>query len=560
MSKKINFLIFVLLLILIGCQQPEEELQEEHNETGQNQELIEESSEIELAPGSIAIPLNTDHQVTFISEEVEFNEVDVAKAEYTTSSDIAYEYELIHGEKSAGRLLVTVRTLDNDDIFVFTRLDNKLEEPISVTAALSFDEVNRYQLTDFDQYLVEREHDSTLGVDPTTGPIGLLDFYSFDEHQYSFFASKNYLSTQLSHEYDNGGFSTLRELVDEVKDFTVSTSGETISVELPLQSGGSDISENWFIVSDERMFEDENNLQNWITHMLQNYFHANKWLAADGNYRKLPWSIEPFTRLGYGRNPGSMQDKAAIDSYEHTGERFFYNLTMNSVAMLEAYVPEDKKVWITEYTSTWLKNSYETIAPFVDTRHNENIALFLTRVGHLFDIEDLKDAHVDYADFLIDQVEKGNTFAVGEDSFLIADYYSPHPGTIMTHASLNHVIGEVNFLLDSYILKREDQYLDLAYTLRRAVEDIGEDWIRESGDLWYQVNPDLTFDGNDYEQLTLSDLLYSQEKWEEAGQERSELFDKLIYSKTEYLVAKNTNLLSYIIEMLEDQGFGELLK
>ena len=41
-------------------------------------------------------------------------------------------------------------------------------------------------------------------------------------------------------------------------------------------------------------------------------------------------------------------------------------------------------LWETEYTSTWLKNNYGIIAPYTDTRLNENVALFLTQTGKAF--------------------------------------------------------------------------------------------------------------------------------------------------------------------------------
>ena len=35
--------------------------------------------------------------------------------------------------------------------------------------------------------------------------------------------------------------------------------------------------------------------------------------------------------------------------------------------------------------------------------------------------------------------------------------------------------------------------------IKKAVEDTGKDWINpENGDLWYQIDADFTFEGNDY--------------------------------------------------------------
>ena len=54
--------------------------------------------------------------------------------------------------------------------------------------------------------------------------------------------------------------------------------------------------------------------------------------------------------------------------------------------------------------------------------------------------------------------------------------------------------------------------------MRRGIENIGEKWLRDNGDVWYQVNGDFTFDGIDYPLLTLGDLLKSQQSWEAVGE------------------------------------------
>lgn len=114
-------------------------------------------------------------------------------------------------------------------------------------------------------------------------------------------------------------------------------------------------------------------------------------------------------------------------------------------------------------------------------------------------------------------------------------------------------------MLECYEQTKDEKYLQAAKEIRTAIEYIGEDWIRETGDLWYQVNPDLTFAGNDYEQLTLVDLLNHQAKWESIGETRSALIDVLIKSKLEYLKSENIQLLDKVTIQLEAQGLEELL-
>ena len=113
-----------------------------------------------------------------------------------------------------------------------------------------------------------------------------------------------------------------------------------------------------------------------------------------------------------------------------------------------------------------------------------------------------------YADFLSNQKERGNVIET-ENGYYIADYFSKNQ-TRKTHVSLNHTSGEMGFLLQTYQDSGNQEYLDTALMIKKAVEDTGKDWINmENGDLWYQIDADFKFDGNDYPILTLVDLTKS---------------------------------------------------
>ena len=80
-----------------------------------------------------------------------------------------------------------------------------------------------------------------------------------------------------------------------------------IQFELTLKTEDKNqISENWFLFRKEKLFGDEEVLEKYKNETNHNYLHTPKWNTADGNYTKLPWSIEPGTELGYGRNPSKL--------------------------------------------------------------------------------------------------------------------------------------------------------------------------------------------------------------------------------------------------------------
>ena len=478
---------------------------------------------------------------------------------YIRSTDQTTVYKLFEDGENMGSIKVTVREIDNGDFFIFTQLQNKSSKGYIASISYPISGNVRYDLTDFEQQEIQHEHDHVFGVDPTTYPIGLLEIKEHENSVTNMMMSRNYVSKELIKKYENGDRSVVRELTSENKALELTQDNKGLTVTLPLHSVGNDLSENWVLVSQEPLFKNEEALDEWISRSTKQYKGANKWYTAEGPYTKLPWSIEPGTKLGYGRNLVMVQDKKALNQYKTTQERYFYDLLLNSVANLFIFQGDKKGLWETEYTSTWLKKDYGIKAPYIDTRHNEKIALFLKETGDMLDIKELKDATIIYADFLVEQAKNGNIIEVSKGGYFVTDYYSPQQ-IKKTHVSLNHALGEMNFLLEAYQQTKEESYLDVARNVRRGVENTGEKWLRENGDLWYQVNGDFIFEGTDYPLLTLEDLLKSQQSWEAVGEKRSEIFDRLIRSKAEYLVESKQEILRPVGNSLINQGFGDIIE
>ena len=47
-------------------------------------------------------------------------------------------------------------------------------------------------------------------------------------------------------------------------------------------------------------------------------------------------------------------------------------------------------VWLTEYTSTWLKKDYYTYSHYFDTRHNDTLAIYFKLINKNFNSSTLK--------------------------------------------------------------------------------------------------------------------------------------------------------------------------
>ncbi|GLH64383.1 hypothetical protein [Parageobacillus sp. G301] len=476
------------------------------------------------------------------------------------AKDKNYYYKIKDKNKILANLRVTIRAIDNGDKFIFTRITNYSKQNIYTYLIIPLSNTTAYNLEKYsDRGKIIRQHDHVFGIDPTSHPIGVLNAYNKNQTVASMMLGKNYISKQLVKRYSKTRASYVREFLEETDNYKIHLNSKTKStfINLNLKTQSNSIGESWVLISNQLLFKNKNNMDYWMKRSIEEYISTHKWLTADGPYFKLPWSIEPATKMGFGRNLGYMQGDDFVSNYSFTKERFFYNMIINSLADLDVFshgeIRNNKvSVFQTEYTSTWLKREYGITAPYIDTRHNEFIALFLKKAGTTLNINNLKNANLIYADFLVKQAAIGNTINL-KSGYLINDYFSTDGKK--THVSLNHVLGEMRFLLDAYKQTKNQKYLNVAMQIRKGVESLGTKWLRKDGDTWYQVNRDLKFFGRDYKLLTLGDLLYSQKSWEEVGYKRSPVFDILIKSKYKYLTNINYPIKPNILNELKRQGF-----
>ena len=483
------------------------------------------------------------------------------------STDHHYYYHMGYASKPLGSLRVTLRELENGDTFVFTKFTHNADNTYSATVSLPFSQADGYSLAKYsDQGTVVQEHHDVFGIDETSHPIGILSVKNGAAVTNEVMMGKNYVSHPKQQTYSNGTVSRLRVLDKEYADYDITQSNNTVTASMNMTVRGNAISDSWALVSDKPLFKSESTRNEWFKRTIAEYISINNWLTADGAYTKLPWSIEPGYQMGYGRSINRMQGGIYLTAYQEHNDRYLYDIVLNAVADLDVFSGGEvtkgtQPLFYTEYTSTWLKKAYGTTAPYVDTRLNENAAMFLKNTGEALGIDSLKDDNLTYADFLVNQKALGNIIPVTSSSYMISDYYKPGSGK--THSSLNHALGGMRFLIVAYEQTRDEKYLKLMREFKAGIENLYPKWVRtdgnRKGDLWYQVNPNLTFAGNDYALLTLLDLLLNQEALERIGMQRSAVFDQMIRSKTTYLVENNRPFINEVIKQLKAQGFGDLI-
>lgn len=508
-----------------------------------------------LAIAFAALPLVKEETEVYNGEElaltvstpaiVEMGDAEVTERSIENVEDIIYRRDLEVFGINVGSYEVTERTLGNNTQFIFERFTNDSWLPFPVESDLSG--LTGPEFKDWNPITVEHDHHEDFGMDPTINPYGVVTFDGGEILQ-----GNVYVSKQLETEYQDGSMSFVRELEKEVRELELQDDSIDKAFWLP----GKQIAESWVLASDEALFGSEEVEDEWIDYALHNQTTQLNWLTSDGPYTKLPHSIEPSPKMGYGRTMGRFEDDVALLWNTENPSVFFETMVLNSRANLLSYIEEfDGTRWPTEYTSMWLKNAYGITAPYVDTRYNEYVAFFLDKTAELYkdDVEQEELAVGVYADYLLSRIEAGEIIEAG-DGFLIADYFDEDPETAMTHASLNHELGGLKILLTAYGETDEAKYLDAAKKVITGIEQFGQDqggWIRENGDLWYQARPDGTFSGDDYPQLTLVDLVETQALFKKLGMEPNPYFDQLIDSKIAYLDSEGVELIEKVTKWLE---------
>lgn len=473
-----------------------------------------------------------------------FSEIETTEKKIENTVDQTFSAQLKLLGLTMGTYEVTERTLGNNAKFVFEQLTNDSWLPIPVSSELSG--LKNAELTDWNPEVITHPYHNDFGVDPTVNPFGAVSYANGEVLQ-----GNVYISESLETTYDGQQVSRLKELHNEVRELEVVDN--TIKKAFWLMPNRN--AESWALLTQGPLFTNESTEQKWIEFALKNQTMQLNWLTADGPFTKLPFSIEPGTKMGYGRAMGRFEDEVALHWNERSPSLFFESMVLNSRANLLSYLDEFEGTrWPTEYTSMWLKNAYGLKAPYVDTRFNEYVAFYLDSTAELYpeDIEQEQFAVVVYADYLLSRIEKKEIIEAG-DSFLIVDYFDEDPETPLTHASLNHELGGLKILLTAYERTNDSKYLNAAKQVVKGIEQFGQNeggWIRENGDLWYQARPDGTFSGDDYPQLTLVDLLETQALFEELDMERNIYFDEMIQSKLKYLDAEGIKLIEKVTNLM----------
>lgn len=503
----------------------------------------------------IELPLADDHK-TFLRSNHHLQLLTKKTQRHEHSTDKIYQYSV--RELDSVTLTVTKRELPNDDFFVFTELRNPQALPVRIDVVQIKEGIESTMLESFSKYPMKNDKDEMFGMDSTTSPVGVLETVTEGGISQQMIG-KTYRSRELEMNYANGASSHTRELLAETDVYSNVLLGNTRVSVLELDSQGHDIVDHWYLSSANKLFSTNECRDEWMHESILNYKKRNNWYTATGAYNKMAVTVEPMpsSEKVYGRNLLLMKEDRVMLLYNETQERYYEDLLYNSFTNL-ANFRGNNTYWETEVTSTYLKDLYNFTAPFVDTRFNEQIALFLYKGGKAFGHSDSNEGLQNYADLLVQQKEWGNVTAVSSDAYYIPDYF-PVKQKVRTHTSMNHLLGGMNILLLAYQEFGEPVYLETARAIEQAIQLEEKEWIRDDGDIWYKRAPYGGFAGRDYTHLTLEDLIYSYENWLSVDETKSAVFERMIRSKSSYMNKNNKGYTTKIKEGLERIDMSDLL-
>lgn len=501
------------------------------------------------------LPIEEDVR-TFIRSKSPLRYINKEITEYPYAEDTIYNYRV---SGSSALLEITKRTLPNGDFFLFTELINPSTQTVQIDIVREEKNIISSKMSRYDRYPIKKNEDDIFGYDPTTYPTGLIEKVDLNGKVEQEMIGQAYRSKDLELTYSTGAVSKTRELLHEKEAFSSIQLGKTMYSFHSVQSLGNDTVDQWFMDSESLLFKSNVNLEEWMLESAVNYRKRNAWYTASGPYNKMAITIEPMpdSYKGYGRILLLMKEDRALTLFLETKEPYFENLIINSFVNLQNF-KGDKTYWETEVTSTYLKNLYGITAPFIDTRFNEQIALFLYTSGKEMNDPNYNSALKNYADLLVSQKSKGNIIEVDSYSYYISDYF-PIVQSTVTHASMNHVLGGMNVLLTAYQEFGDSKYLNTALSIQNAIRKEKSKWIRSDGDIWYRVNKQGEFAGRDYTHLTLEDLINSYKLWQNISPAQLETLEAYIRSKAGYLDRNQLGYTTKIKNGLEEIGMSELL-
>jgi hypothetical protein len=451
-------------------------------------------------------------------------------------------------------LRITARYFDNADALLFFRFFSEKGFDQDLFFALDFPlaifEEAKIKTLNYSCFLKPTEMDKMES--------SMLEVVLTEKASY-FPSSLNYIETISPYGLVNGSFLLgpgavfknkevrLRELQGSDLNPLIQLSKEKqrMKVSIPVKIKAYQYQENWFFYSPKRLLDYDN--EETLKNMLAADFTLKKKLSMDGIYHiasSLFYEGASDETYDYYYNYAMWEGRRFMNLHQKYPEQsLFYNFFVNSV-YTTVKSAHRYGVWVSDVRSKYLWSTYQIPEGYIDTRYCTDAGFFLLQVYNTFQIPDALSAGEKFGDFLHQKILSREGISTGPDGFFCFDYYLLDQD-FPTHASLNHILSEMNYLFELYLSTYKKSYLDTAEFMLKALHETGNRWIRDQEygrfryDLWYGVFPedngDLAFKLHDYtKDLTYYDLLQSQRHIKTIYNKSDPVLDLLIKSKLKF--------------------------
>ena len=288
----------------------------------------------------------------------------------------------------------------------------------------------------------------------------------------------------------------------------------------------------WFVLSGKRLLDVNDPVVREV--VAGSYYGQPRglnYLTAAGSYRESSALYLPYAEGAVFLNYQATAVHNFLDAYKLSGSPFLADVVLNNAHALLAGQGRDGS-WRTKPFCTWLEK-YGIGADFFDTRLNTDAALFLLAVGKEFDLPKAVAGAGRLVKMYKKMVDAGHVFTT-PNGFMLCDYWQEEQD-IKSHASLNHVINELYYLIWLYELTGREDLLDLIEPMLHSIEDLNYDWVGPDGDFYYAIyNGDRIAD-RDYKVVTYRDLRILQSMLSRVFRQEYPLLAGMAAAKTAYL-------------------------
>ncbi len=467
------------------------------------------SEEIVLHPG-LSFMVESD-------QKVKIKMVGPTVREETLLRQSSYQYTIKHRNQKIGQITVTLHNLTNGDVLLFVESRKATKESHSYRGRL------------------------TLSGPFHTGRTLLYPQRELLPNQsdwHTFYPAQSYCLPEGIVYLDGQENSVVLGTVDiikymghgvwkEVQTIPISFNQNQKNSELRflLSDTQSGLIRFWGVISNDP-------LVNWksetdVSTIQIADLNQTRKLWLDGVYDIVPDSYFPTDPRGFWRCPAQHVGKSFLSA----NSRFTYAIAVSSMYG-SINTQNEAGYWPTGPLSNWLAEDYDFSYNFYDTRFNTDAALYLLEAYRKYGEDKALDSAFRYSDFLCSFAQE-SAYRTKNGGYLVPDYQDSS-GRHKTHTSLNHLLAEMNFLYEIYLTTGNRKCMNIAEKMLLAVKDTCNEWIKDTGELWYARLPNGDYGLEDYPTLTLKDLRHSQQLISQIYGRRDPDLARLISSKEAY--------------------------